>query len=324
MWLIKLLVGIALLFFIYQNVYRGQQILEVFSGANWLYTAVCLLLLLPNFFIQFLRWRYLLKIAFPDVKDAMVLKSLLFGTTLGFITPGNLGELARALYFKNHDRWVIAGLNVIDKFSGIIVFLTFGLLSFNYILLAKFTWRPYIGYPVLVLDTLFIILLWIITLHPAWFQRIKRVVNEKSYVAQKLIRIISALDNLKRRDINIVLGLSTAWFFIIILQYQAAILVFQKVPFYQTLIAISATLFTKVILPVSIGDLGIREGASVYYYSLFGIPRPAAFNGAFLIFLINFLIPALTGSYFVFRLRWEGLRTSRQNRKKTVQNPGKD
>jgi uncharacterized protein (TIRG00374 family) len=323
-WLLKLVVGIALVFFIYQNVYHGQQVWQVFGQARWFYIFICLLLLIPNFFIQFLRWRFLLGRAFTDINDATVLKSLLFGATLGFVTPGNLGELARALYFKNQDRWLITGLNVIDKFSGVIVFLTFGLLSFNFILLSQFAWRPYVGYPVLVLDTFFIGLLWIIVLHPSWFRKIKRQVQGKSAVTQKLLRISGVLDRLGRRDIYIVLGFSTIWFFIIILQYQAAILVFHDVPFRYTIIAVSATLFTKILLPVSIGDLGIREGASVYFYSLFGIPRVAAFNAAFIIFLINFLIPALTGSYFLFRLRWANLRNSRSIPEKTVITSGKE
>jgi uncharacterized protein (TIRG00374 family) len=324
LWLIKLLVGIALVFLIYQNVYHGQQVWQVFRQARWFYIFICLLLLFPNFFIQFLRWRFLLGRVFTDINDAMVLKSLLFGATLGFVTPGNLGELARALYFKNRDRWVITGLNVIDKFSGIIVFLTFGLLSFNFITLSRFPWRPYIGYPVLLLDTFFIVLLWIIVLHPSWFRKIKKQLQGKSAITQKLVQILGVLDRLKRRDIYIVLGLSTVWFFIIILQYQAAVLVFHDVPFRQTIIAVSATLFTKVLLPVSIGDLGIREGASVYFYSLFGIPQVAAFNAAFIIFLTNFLIPALTGSYFLFRLRWVNLRNSRHIREKTVFTSGKE
>ncbi|MBN2365264.1 MAG: flippase-like domain-containing protein, partial [Calditrichaeota bacterium] len=106
--------------------------------------------------------------------------------------------------------------------------------------------------------------------------------------------------------------LAFLWFLVIILQYQTVIQAYENVPFTDTFLAVSATLFTKVILPVSVGDLGIREGASVFYYSLMNVPRPAAFNAAFLIFIINFLLPALAGSIFVFRLSWENTRLNRK------------
>jgi uncharacterized membrane protein YbhN (UPF0104 family) len=57
------------------------------------------------------------------------------------------------------------------------------------------------------------------------------------------------------------------------------------------------------LLPVTFGDLGVREGAAVFFYGLFNVPEAAVFNTALLIFLINFLLPALSGSVYLFKLR---------------------
>ena len=55
-------------------------------------------------------------------------------------------------------------------------------------------------------------------------------------------------------------------------------------------------MFAKTIIPaISFGDLGIREGASVYFIKQVGEAAAAGFNASIFLFLINILFPALTG-----------------------------
>ena len=66
---------------------------------------------------------------------------------------------------------------------------------------------------------------------------------------------------------------------------------------------IQATLLYPIIiliniLPLTIGGIGIREGASMITLSKFGIPPEAAVNASFLLFCANTLIPGLIGALF--------------------------
>ena len=55
-------------------------------------------------------------------------------------------------------------------------------------------------------------------------------------------------------------------------------------------------MFAKTIIPpISLGELGIREGASVYFLTQFGETASVAFNASIFLFIINLLIPALVG-----------------------------
>ena len=55
-------------------------------------------------------------------------------------------------------------------------------------------------------------------------------------------------------------------------------------------------MFAKTIIPpISLGELGIREGASVYFLTQFGETASAAFNASIFLFIINLLIPAVVG-----------------------------
>ncbi|GAB4379764.1 MAG: hypothetical protein Kow0042_29490 [Calditrichia bacterium] len=303
-WILKFAVGIVLISVLYREVNKGEAIISAFRGANWVNMLICFSLLIPNFFIQFLKWRYILRTRFPEIDNRIPLESLLFGATLGFITPGNLGELARGLFFQNYDRLVVTGLNVIDKLFGIIIFLSIGFISLNIIMLSHFNWPLYVVLPVMVLSLVFLITIWIISLNPQGVRSFLYGVNTMLPAREKIKSFISCLDSFRRTHSIRVAFLSLLWFLIIFLQYHVLVLAFTNVSIVDSFLSVSAVLFTKVILPISFADLGIREGASVFYYTLFGVPRAAAFNAALLIFVINFLFPALVGSYYVFKLKW--------------------
>jgi len=305
LWLLKLIVGIILLVFIYRNVYQHEQFLNAFVDAAWLNVLFGLILLIPNYFIQFLKWRYILRQALKDIPDSLVLKSLLFGSTLGFITPGNLGELARSLYFKGHSRLLITGLNIIDKLSGMIIFISFGLLAMNWLIYMTSGWSKLMSVSLIIFDFLLVSIVWILALNPRILQRIFQPRDEKSAWRKNISELLSSLNYFNRFSILKLLWYNMIWFAVIVLQYHILILAFTDVSALQSFWAVSATLFTKIVLPISVGDLGIREGAAVFYYSLLGVKKTAAFNASMFIFLINFMIPALAGSYFVFKLRWE-------------------
>lgn len=61
-------------------------------------------------------------------------------------------------------------------------------------------------------------------------------------------------------------------------------------------------MFTKTIIPpVSFGELGIREGASVYFLKQIGVNAESAFNASIFLFLVNVLLPSLIGLIFLLK-----------------------
>jgi uncharacterized membrane protein YbhN (UPF0104 family) len=55
-------------------------------------------------------------------------------------------------------------------------------------------------------------------------------------------------------------------------------------------------MFAKTIIPpVSLGELGIREGASVFFITQLGESASTGFNASIFLFFINVLIPSLIG-----------------------------
>ncbi|MDX1439275.1 MAG: hypothetical protein R3284_05170, partial [Rubricoccaceae bacterium] len=62
--------------------------------------------------------------------------------------------------------------------------------------------------------------------------------------------------------------------------------------------------FAKSAIPsITLGDLGIRESAAVFFLGSLGIFEAAAFDASLAIFGINILLPALSGLLLLPRLR---------------------
>ena len=303
-WILKLLVGVLLIGLIYGQVAKKASIVDAITSANPGYIFLGFILLIPNLLIQFLKWRYLLNGHFEDIDNMLVIKSLLFGATLGFVTPGNLGELGRGLYFKEQNKFVVTGLNILDKIFGMIIFITIGLVTFNIIIETRLLFSASIKLILHLVSLLSLLSIWIFVIHPAVFNRVLNRIGRK-FSSEKVQLIISGLKTLSIPKMFFLSLLNTIWFLIILLQYHSIINAFAPVAFPVSFLAVGATLFTKIMLPISLGDLGVREGAAVFYFSLFLVPASAAFYTSFIIFIINFCCPALIGSFFVFQLKWE-------------------
>ncbi len=299
----KFLVALLLLTVLYRQVNEGKALWVSLRNAHWIYLLFGALLLPANLGVQLAKWFYLLRVRYPAVKMRAALGSLLFGFTLGLITPGNLGELARALYIHDFNRWTVTGLNVIDKLFNMLIFFTAGILALLYL---GVVFAPVSGVLLggaALLGLGLVTGFWWVALHPAW---LNRLIGKRSedVTGGKWTTLLDALSYFRPQHSAVMLALCTFWLLIICGQYYFFVRAFAPVHPGEAVLAVSALLFTKMVLPISLGDLGIREGAAVFYFSLFGVPRSAAFLAAFLVFIFNFLLPALVGSVLVLRLKW--------------------
>lgn len=299
-WL-KIIVGVLLLVVIYQKINRQESVLTVLSGTNLASILICATLVIPHFSIAFFKWRYLLRIGFPDISNREIFGSLLFGISLGAVTPGNIGELGRGLFFQNKNKIIITGLTVIDKLANMLVITTLGFIAISLFILNQLKWDNGLAAVTIIPGALLLLSLWIILMKKGWmrwlFQKVEKIFPKNP----NLRAFMAAFKYLKYRDVLVVLGLTFSWLFIITLQYYVLILGFTDINLGESIQATMAALFTKMLLPFTVGGLGIREGATVFYFSLFNVSRAAAFNTSLIIFLINFLVPGIVGFYYVLR-----------------------
>jgi len=221
---------------------------------------------------------------------------------MGLITPGRIGELGRGLYLRHVDKWQVTGLTLIDKISNNLVIFFAGTLAFYYLFKYPFNLSIYILAPF----TVIIILVWYILIRlaadPQMIYHKLLALKVRFKRLQQFASFMDALKNLHSHHIGIIFGYSILFYGLILTQFLLLVEAFAPQPILPTLAALIAAMFSQTLLPISFGDLGIREGAAVYFLHQVGVVKVFAFDAALMLFAINILLPSIIGIFLIPRL----------------------
>lgn len=295
----KLIVGFLIVIVASYQINKRESILDALQQANWTYILLAVLLLVPNVTLAYIKWLYLVRLAYPVATHRQVGGSLFLGFALGMITPGRLGELGRGFYFPSQERATLTGLNVLDKLANQIIFLTLGTMALVAILMTISGELAWLTIP----SAAGCLAIWFLIFFRQFTAKALRWLTAKIAPKIWIRQVIEAYHLLKFGHSMVLVFWSLIWTFVIILQYHLLVRAFTPASVISSLQAVPATLYIKTLLPFTFGDLGIREGIAVYFYGLFDISSAAVFNASLCIFFINFLLPALIGLYFIVYLR---------------------
>jgi uncharacterized protein (TIRG00374 family) len=300
MFILKISIAALVMVMLLKRV-EMKEISDAFKSAKMFCIWVALTLLVPNIYLQFFKWRYLVRLLKPQVTNRETFQSLLAGFTFGFITPGRLGEFGRAFFIKDCPWVSLLGVTFIDKlFSLAMVFFwgAIGLIFFVSRQLYLYTLAPMVVFTVIALIVIYYVLF-----HPGIIRGFLYSLNIILPFRDKIKLLMSSLDNFHRRQAINLLLLTFGFYFIIFIQFYILICSFETAPFLPALLAIASIMLVKSMLPISFGDLGIRESAAIFFLGKIGIYEWAAFNASILLFLINLLIPSLVGLVLVLKYR---------------------
>ncbi|MFQ5864286.1 MAG: lysylphosphatidylglycerol synthase transmembrane domain-containing protein [bacterium] len=274
---------LALLFLV--RSIEASILVDVLKSTKWQYLILALLLVIPNMLIQLLKWHYLLKLANPETPFTSAFNSLLAGYPLGLVTPARLGEFGRAFFVKELHRIKTLKLVMIDKITNLFIIILFGLAG-----LLCLTQNTQVSNHKLILYPVFLILA-VILFSPSLFSLIHKMIfrpfNETStFGGQQYVMLIV---------------FSILFYSIFLTQFICLVLSFENVNPFVAADGAASVFLVKTLLPISFGDLGIREGASVFFFDKIGLTAPQAFNASILLFLINVGIPSLLGLWILLK-----------------------
>ncbi len=260
------------------NSVKPGTLINVFDTAKWSYLGVAFIIIVPNILVQVWKWLYILKLANSSVSFTTAFKSLLVGYPLGFVTPGRLGEIGRALYVKEISQNKTFRLFILDKLTNLVVTLLFGAVGILILFQTQLT-------------PIFKVMIWVI---PCLITGL--LLYSICFTSPViLIGRLTKMHHYCRKNHLILLAFSILFYFIFLVQYLLLMLNFGTISIFTASEAAASVFLAKTILPISFSDLGIREGAAVYFFGKIGVSAAAALNASLLLFLFNIAIPAIAG-----------------------------
>jgi hypothetical protein len=272
-----------------------QALIESVRSARADFLAAGALLLIPNLWIQFLRWRSLLRTIRCGAENNAVFSSLAAGFTAGFFTPAQLGEIGGRLYGLDAGRRsAILTMAALDKVYvlGMTIVLGLGSALIYFPIYLPSMWGLAPGILCFVVAAGVGAALMFPSLAKIMLLKLPESVRAHRFYAP--IRLFEA--DFSDQSAFMFTLQTAALFGVIILQYHCFVNAFAPASLQASVLCVPIVLFVKsVLLPISIADLGVRESASVFFYLRMGVPGAAALEASLCIFAVNLVLPSVLG-----------------------------
>lgn len=289
--LLRTIVGIAifttLFFFI-----KPKIILQTFVTADLRFLLVALILLPLNIGLQLIKWKVLLNAFDKNITFTETSRSIMHGLVLGSITPAHIGEFAgRLIVLKKIPRSVVVGLTLLDKLQIMAVFAVFGVMSSMYFFGAR-DWEVHIATVVIAFPFL------VVAAKP---DILAKILNQFRFLGKErpwYDEFLGSLTILKGKLFVVTFVFTFLFYGVLYLQFYFLLNAFFQTFLWQVFLGFSAMMFYKSLVPISIGDIGVREATAIFFLSPVGVPQVAAFNASLLLAIINVFLPAIIGLGF--------------------------
>lgn len=302
--IIRLFVTVLLVMFIYKFFdIQLDELLRAIATSHktklWAAFALMPLIML----LQMTKWHQLLKLADEGIRFSDAATSLLAGMTLGIITPARIGELGRAWFLKDIPQLKVVGLTLADKFYSTLTYFIWGLPSL--IVYFNLNYSPsQLSNILMIVGSLFIYtIIAVSVLFPGKVGKTLITINRLLFRREQIVDVASIISSLKREKVFLLLALATLVWFLIITELWLLVNAFSEVGFLTGTLSASSAHFAKTLLPLTLGELGVREAAMIYFFKNLGVSEVASVASALLMFSMNVFLPSLTGALFLRKLK---------------------
>ncbi|PTM09977.1 MAG: hypothetical protein DA407_04585 [Bacteroidetes bacterium] len=308
--LIKLSIVIGGFYFIYNrlttNEHLNFNVFIDFLKENGLFSMKIILFLMIltffNWFFEILKWQNLVQII-EKISFFEAAKQSLAALTASLFTPNRIGDYAaKAVYFKSSKRRKVILLNLIGNMMQMTATTIFGITGFC---LFIYAYNPEIDY--YKLGRFIIILVLVLSLTLIGAKQSKFTI--KGFSVKKVIDFISNIPknvHLKNALYSIVKYLIFSFQFYILLQLFGV-----DVSYFNAMVVITTMYLAASIIPsVFIFDVVIKGSVALFVFEIVGVNDLTILSIIALMWILNFVIPSIIGSFFVIRFNAKNLMHS--------------
>ena len=256
-----------------------------FKSENFYLFLIALLLMPINWLLETVKWQLLIKSNEPFIH---LLKSVIAGVTLGFVTPGRAGEfVGRVMFVAEENKTKIFYLSSIGGIAQSVATLTAGVFF-------VFIWSGNSFFYGLTIGVAVAFLVFY-----SRFDLLTRLLSSNSFL-QKHSLIIHPSEMPNMTTQLKVLALSFVRFGVYLLQYVLLLMFFGvSNNFFLLLVHSGVFLVAQTFSPMMpLVDISYRSGSALYVFSDM-TNTIGVLSAVMLVWLINLVIPSVIGYLFI-------------------------
>ncbi len=271
-------VGILLGLFIYVS---PERVVTAIHGADWRWMAAAVGLMPIFLLCRIGKWFVLVRQVEQSVRLRDIVPGYLWAMAVGKLTPGNIGEVARAWTFGTPSSQV--GLFVLEKLLEVGCLIALCLLATIKLGVAPYLAIGATGLALLAIPTV-----------------LKVFARAIAHVLSRVVRSISSdkLDGvhwaIRRLRLGICVFLTLSCFLIFMTQVYLIMISMGHALDMRTLILFPVIMASNLI-PITIGGFGLRESVAVFVLRSEAVPEAIAMSSFFFATVVDLFLPALLG-----------------------------
>ena len=284
-------------------VVEWSAIVKTLQQAEWMGVAGAVLLLPLNVGLDAWVWGVILSPVTGRLPLRRLVPAVMSGFALGFFTPARAGEyVGRTFHLdlagSDTDGWTVSATIFTQRLVDMAVAVDVGTVALAVTMGLGFlpVSGPWIG--VLSLGVAVGLMLTLFMLRPGWIDALLRRFFPS---ASRLHRRTRFLARLTPPQLARMFAGTITRYGVFALQFVLLGWAFAPDASVGLLVlAVGCTYFAAFLIPpVTLMDLGIREGAAVFFFGLMNLGEATGLNASVLIFLLNLVVPSAAGLPFL-------------------------
>ena len=315
-FIIKIGIVSIALFFLYQKL-SSKSSTEQFDiyhillqlKQNYFLIGIVILMMFVNWFLESLKWRFLIS-KIEIISIGRSIRAVFSGITVSAFTPNRVGEYGgRVFCLDKADRIQGVLITVIGSMAQLLTTIVFGLIgilllpnlmpSFDVFLSEIIFAYPIMLFFVILLNVLLVTLFLNASVFSLLLARVKFLSKFSKYY-----EIFSFYNSAELLE---VLLYSVARYIVFTTQFFILLQLFNVDVLYSDAIVLNMVMLLAIsVIPnyLPIFEIAQRGSIAIVLFSLISVNTVGIFSAAFLMWLINLLIPALIGTVFIFSLKF--------------------
>lgn len=304
--IIKIVIVFFSFYFIYHQLVENKSFEELDISAlidtvkkNKVYLIGVILMMFLNWLVEALKWRYMIS-KIENISIMTAYRAVFTGITVSTFTPNRIGEYGgRVFCLEKGDRIKAVFITVLCSMSQLLVTILFGSISlfilFDEILIDK----TFLSVSLLILLNLSLLF--------SYFN-ISHIINflGKFKLIKSFKKYLEVLVMYNYKDLIIAFIYSNTRYFIFSLQFIILLHIFGiNISFMDAILSVMLIFFFITITPtITIAEIGVRGSVAIFVLGLFSSNDIGILSSTTLLWLINLIIPAIIGSFFIFSLKF--------------------
>ncbi|MCF8234123.1 MAG: flippase-like domain-containing protein [Bacteroidales bacterium] len=323
-YLIRISIVLATYGFLYFHIFHKRNLLEVYQMFKTLIKQdffvagliLVFLVMLLNWAIETWKWKFLIK-KIEHTKFFQAYQGVLTGISVSAFLPNRIGDyLGRVFILRkaNHVEGIL--ITMVGSISQLIVIIFIGSVALLIALPKYFSENSYyseliywgIFISVVVINFFIILFYFNISILSGFLLRFTR----KSW--QKLRKHLIAFSYFSRKELLTALALSALRYLVFSIQFYFLLRLFGvNIPFAEAFLLIFFFFFILTAIPtIALAEIGVRGSIGLFVFGLYFQKGEAdmqmldigILSASSMLWLINIVIPAIAGTFFVFRLKF--------------------